>query len=512
MIRMLILATTAALALALTSSASAAPPVSKLDWQACEPAGFECATAKVPRDHARPGGRKLELALIRWPASDRENRIGSLFLNPGGPGGSGVDLLRDAPPPARAAFGRVYDLIGFDPRGVGASRPPVQDCGVQYQGDQYMTPETADRNAVVRTARKQLRRCEAASGGVLPYLTTANVARDLDLLRAAVGDKKLNYLGISYGGLLGETYSTLFPGRTGAMVLDSPTDGEVWLDKPFEAINEQLASFERSLDRFLHWCSRREDTCPLDPEDPDDDLDGLVAQLNAAPVPVLSHPAQPPVNGDELMSVVLNALYSRFYREPLAAAIGAARQGDGSALRNFFGAPEEDAPPPTGAFFAYMANEGNYRGGVDRFLREKEHTFGISDRFGWARGYEWVGLTLWPFEPRGVYRGPFRHATGAQPALVIGGTHDPATPYRWAKRVVADLGNARLLTYRSDGHGAITDLNPCIVGSTLAYLEAGVLPEKGASCRQQSPEQAALRSAPVEDRLDWKRTTIPQWR
>ena len=296
------------------------------------------------------------------------------------------------------------------------------------------------------------------------------------------------------------------------MVLDSPVDGDVWYNAPFEAINEQLASFDRSLDRWQHWCSRHEAICALDPEDPQDDFDALAAQLNAAPVPVLSDPSQPPVNGDEMLGVFLDGVYSRYDWAPLAAALTAARQGDGSALRGFFGTTAEDAPPPTGAFFAYMANEGQYRGGADRFLREKEHTFGLSDRFGWTRGYEWIGMTLWPFEPRGSFRGPFRHDAGAQPVLVIGGTHDPATPYRWAKRLVADLGNARLLTYRADGHGAITDLNGCIIGWSLAYLEAGVLPPEGASCRQVVADPAALRSGAQQDLRAWKRTTVPELR
>ena len=336
----------AGLVLAGAPSAVAGAPPPVLDWQPCEPAGFECATAEVPRDHARPQGAKLELAMIRWPASDRENRIGSLFLNPGGPGGSGVRMVREAPRPALAAFGRLYDIVGVDPRGVGASRPAVQDCGVRYQGDQYLQPETLDRDAVVRTARDQLRRCDAASGGILPYLTTANVARDFDLLRAAVGDAKFNFFGISYGGVIGETYTSLFPGRTGAMVLDSPVDADVWYNAPFEAINEQLASFDRSLDRWQHWCSRHEAICALDPEDPQDDFDALVAQLNAAPVPVLSDPSQPPVNGDEMLGVFLDGVYSRFDWAPLAAALTAARQGDGSALRAFFGPADEDARPP----------------------------------------------------------------------------------------------------------------------------------------------------------------------
>ena len=120
-----------------------------------------------------------------------------------------------------------------------------------------------------------------------------------------------------------------------------------------------------------------------------------------------------------------------------------------------------------------MANEGRYRDGVDRFMREQKHDYALADHFFLIRNSAWVGLTLWPYEPRGVYRGPFRHAAGAQTALVIAGTHDPATPFKGAQRYLADLGNARLLTYRSDGHGALTDLDPCIGGWFVAYIEAG---------------------------------------
>jgi pimeloyl-ACP methyl ester carboxylesterase len=134
-------------------------------------------------------GPKVELALIRRPASDKEHRIGSLFVNPGGPGGSGVDFIRTAPPFALAAFGRLYDMVGFDPRGVGASRPAIRGCQPRL-GDRFMTPETLDTRLLLRNAREQLPECQARSGGILPYLTTGNVARDLDRLRAAVGDKE----------------------------------------------------------------------------------------------------------------------------------------------------------------------------------------------------------------------------------------------------------------------------------------------------------------------------------
>ena len=174
-----------------------------------------------------------------------------------------MNFVRFAPPPALARFSERYDLVGFDPRGVGASSPAVEDCAPAY-GSRFARPETLDRGALLTRARDHLRRCLAANRALLPYLTTANVARDLDRLRAAVGDARLNYLGVSYGGLIGETYTTLFPGRTGAIVLDSPVDGEAWIGQPLEGAREQSASFERSLDRFLHWCTLQFPGCTLD--------------------------------------------------------------------------------------------------------------------------------------------------------------------------------------------------------------------------------------------------------
>ena len=464
-----------------------------LDWAACDP-GFECATATVPRDYARPQGPQIDLALIRRPATDREHRIGSIFFNPGGPGGSGVDFVRTAPPGALAAFGRLYDLVGFDPRGIGRSRPAIGGCA-WHNSARFEFTDTIALPDLLGRAREQLRSCTAGSGGILPYLTTGNVARDLDRLRAAVGDERLNYLGLSYGTLIGATYTTLFPKRVGAMLLDSPVDGDVWLNRPYEASREQNASFEASLARFEHWCTRQAG-CGLDGDDPGEDLDALVAAMNAAPLPG-------GVTGDELLVVAGNALYSKFLWPPLAAAVTAAKAGDGSIVRALSGADGPGAG--TGATFAYLANEGRYGHDVPRYLAEVRHNEAVSAHFGWIRGVYYVGAALWPHRSRGMVRGPFRNAPGAPTPLVIGGTHDPATPYAWAKRYVRDLGNARLLTYRSDGHGAVTDLNPCVTVAVLDYFETGALPPAGATCTQAVPS-AGLRAA-TPDVAAWKATT-----
>ena len=477
--------------------APAAAQAEELDWQPCDP-GFQCATASVPRDYAHPRGPEVQIALIRRPASDPEHRIGSIFVNPGGPGGSGIDFVRTAPPGALAAFGRLYDFVGFDPRGVGRSTPAINGCGILYTHRFEMT-DSLDLPSLLRRTRDQLRACEAGSGGILPYLTTANVARDLDRLRAAVGDERLNYIGLSWGTQLGATYTSLFPRRVGAFILDAPADPDVWINRPYEATREQVASFESSFARFLHWCTRNASVCTLDPDDPENDVDALIAAMNAAPL-------QGETTGDDLISVAGSALYSKYGWAPLARAISAAKAGDGSGIRTFLG---DVSQPGNGEFFAYMANENRYGNDVHRYLDETRHQEAIGPHFGIIRHTRFIGTAMWPWRARSVYRGPFRNADDAPTPLVIAGTHDPATPYAWGRRYVRQLGNARLLTYRSDGHGALTDLNPCVSVWALGYLETGALPPEGATCTQSVPAPGLRRAVSDDDLLMWKRTTQP---
>ena len=205
-------------------STPAGVPVPQLDWHACDD-GFQCATAEVPLDYARPNGPKVSLAVIRRPAVDQAHRIGALFLNPGGPGGSAVDLVRDAPPVAFQLVSK-FDVVGFDPEAWGEpAGGGLRRGGLDPAAP--ITPDTFDRAALLARASHACPPVLEPRSGVPGGLTTANAARDLDLMRAAVGDRKLSYLGISWGGMLGETYASLFPGRARALVLDSPIDGDV---------------------------------------------------------------------------------------------------------------------------------------------------------------------------------------------------------------------------------------------------------------------------------------------
>jgi pimeloyl-ACP methyl ester carboxylesterase len=458
-------------------------PVPNLDWQACD-GGFECATAKVPLDYSRPHGRTIDLALVRFPALDREHRIGSLFLNPGGPGGSGVEFVRTMPPSVAQLVGQRFDIVGFDPRGVGDSRPAVDCADPPPPTDPlgWMRPETLDVPALLRGARDEVRRClDGPHREVAPYLTTANVARDLDQLRAAVRDEKLTYFGQSYGGLIGETYATLFPGGARALVLDSPVDGDVWLNRPLQRVREQVVGFERSAGRFFATCAAHQDVCGFGGDDPETAYDELVDRLNREPLPVSG---EPPVSGDEVLEVTEETLYGKQFWPVLAAALRGLAGGDPTVLRRF--SPVRSPSAQHEAFKVYDSTEPRYPHAIGEYLDGGEDSFGVTEHFA-IGAYELVDRALWPLEPRGAFYGPYRHAADAPPALVLANTHDPAAPYQWAKRVVADLGNARLLPVHGDGHGVLTSLNFCAFEVFMAYIENGTLPPAGASCEQDTP-------------------------
>ena len=464
-------------------------PVPELDWRDCD-GGFECATANVPRDYRRPHGTKVRLALIRHRALDQEHRIGSLFLNPGGPGGSGIDFVREAPPGAFGVLPR-FDWIGFDPRGVGDSVPAV-DCDEPATPFEPMTPDTFDLPTLLDRGRALAKLCLNRDHDFLASLTTANAARDMDVLRAAVGDKRLTYLGISWGGMLGETYTSLFPGRTRAVVLDSPVDGDVWLNRPFHAAGEQNVGFEHSLHRFLAACTADRDTCRFGAgtDSLEDAFDDLLARLDETPLDLGDGRT---ITGNDVRAVALDSMYSKSSWGPLAAGLAAAEAGDVEALRDF-GADLINSGLLLEVFRTYLSVERRYPRSLAPYLEHAEHQFAVAPHFAFGE-YEKVSERYWPVAPRGAFYGPYRHAASATPALVIHTTHDPATPYAWGKRVVRDLGNARLLTYKGDGHGVVTELNPCILGALVSYLEDRNLPPKGASCKQDVPFAAARRSA-----------------
>jgi pimeloyl-ACP methyl ester carboxylesterase len=478
------------------------PSVPTLYWTDCGD-GFECATAVVPLDYRHPRGQTIELALIRKPAVDQANRIGSLFLNPGGPGGSGVEFVRAAPPAAFAAVSR-FDFVGWDPRGVGLSRP-LFDCGVDGSGDVvYERPQTLDPVAFEAEVRSYADACVAANPALAPHMSTANAARDLDLLRAAVGDEQLNYFGLSYGSVIGATYASMFPGRARAMVLDSPVDVQGWYDQPVERTRERTASFEDVLDRFFVACVAAGPDCGFGGTDPERAFDGLVTRLDQHPLPN-PDPAGPSVNGDLVRLAAGLAMYRVTDWPHLADALVAAEAGDPVPMLELVG-PSDDPAADDDALVGVWAADMRYDRRIEPFIANLDHAWGAFEHFWWI-GTDAVEpiAGLWPVEDRGAFRGDIENPAGANPILILAVTDDPATPYSGAQRLVADLGNARLMTFESDGHGALVTLDPCLLGSFLTFVNDLTLPPEGTTCVDQRPHfpSASERSAAAAEQPIW---------
>ena len=487
--------TAAALAGAPAAGAGQAPPVPELAWEDCDD-GFECATADVPLDHSRPRGRTIELALVRFPAVDQDHRIGSVFIHPGGSGGAGIAFVRGAPPQALGLLGRRFDVIGVDTRGVGASRPAF-DCDADPEklglySQPFPRPETLDAAELLERSGTYVRRCEKRNPELLAHMSSADMARDFDLLRSAVGDEKLTFIGTSYGTLVGSTYASLFPGRARALLLLSPMDGDAYFNRPFEALREQSAGVQRGLERFFMACAANQPACGFGGTDPHQAFDDLAERLDTAPVPAPGAADPRPVDGDDLRITAMYQMISPNSWPGFAAALSVAEAGDGSALRDladrfaYQRTPDGDSPAMD-VNWVTLANDQRYPNRVAPFLEAGRHAGALFEHTYLNNGYSELPVSLMSVRPRGAYRGPFRHHSGSTPALVIGNTHDTWTPFAWARRVGADLGNARLLTFRADGHDALTSFNPCIVGSMIGYLEGLALPAPGTVCRRDPP-------------------------
>ncbi|HEY3190632.1 MAG TPA: alpha/beta hydrolase [Solirubrobacteraceae bacterium] len=488
----------AALALAVPASASASTPpggvegvkVPTLHWKDCRH-GFQCATAAVPRDYARPAGPTFRLAVIRRPARERAHRIGSLFLNPGGPGGSGVEFLRNVAP-ALAALNKRFDLVSWDPRGVGASRPAVRcytDAEVRRMVREQLaapsvSPGKLDEGAAIAAARSQAAHCLKSTRGVLPYLSTGNVARDLDVLRAAVGDERLSYLGYSYGTAIGMTYVSMFPDRQRAIALDGAVD-TTWFDDPLRFDHGQAIAKEAELGRFLEACRAHRRGCGFGGAHPRRALDALLARLDRTPIA----DRDLPVNGEIARAFIGELLNVPALWPLLARGLRRAQHGDGSVMKAIMATDlgENDA-----SYTAVRANDAAWPTSPSAYRQEAQRASIDFPHFAGVYGFAELSFAYLRPQTNGRFDGPFRTPDDAPTTLVVGTTFDPATPYADAKALVTTLGNARLLTLDGDGHGAsyINGNGTCIDDAVTAYLVDQQLPGVGKVC-DQAPQTFA---------------------
>jgi pimeloyl-ACP methyl ester carboxylesterase len=455
----------------------------RLDWKACD-SGFECAGFKVPLDYDRPEGGDVTLAVARKTATGGTRHLGSLLLNPGGPGGSAVDYLEAVAAGYDSGVRAAYDLVGLDPRGVGRSAPVA--CLTGPRMDAYtatdITPDNrAETDALVAADKEFAAACKDRSGAVLAHVSTVEAARDMDVLRALLGDDKLHYLGKSYGTYLGATYAGLFPARVGRMVLDGAMDPS--LDA--RAGNRtQAGGFETAWTAFAKDCAGRDD-CPLGrtPQQVGQGLTDLFARLDAKPLPTA---AGRPLTEAQATTGVIEAMYAEFLWPQLRTALHGAESGDGTALLQLSDDYYERAAD--GSYPNLMAANTavNCLDLPAPFASPAEASAAVADfeqaspHFG--RDMAWMALACayWPERPTGAPHTV--RAAGAAPIVVVGTTRDPATPYAWARSLAGQLESGRLLTYNGDGHTAYGRRNACVDGAVNRYLLGGDAPAKGTSC------------------------------
>lgn len=456
----------------------------KLAWRGCGD-GFECARLTVPLDYDDPAGETIELSVIRLPARDRGARIGSLVLNPGGPGGSGVQFARQARDLLPDGILRRFDAVSFDPRGVGESAPV--DCLTDAELDELLaadpSPDTpAERKELLDLSREEALKCAQKTGRLLEHVGTVESAKDLDVLREALGDDKLTYVGYSYGTMLGARYAQQFPGNIRALVLDGAVDPMLG---PREVTLAQAVGFERALDAFLADCAAQ--GCAFARHGPiGETYDALMARIDRDPLPASSHPGRR-LGPSEALFGVAAALYSRQYGWPVLrqALEQAQRDRDGSMLLSLFDSlVERDEngrySNAVEAQAAISCVDGTYEKNPRDYDADAEAFAKRAPRFGRALAYGPVVCAYWPVSA--VTRPGPVSVEGAPPVLVVGTTGDPATPYEWARSLAAQLPGV-LLTYEGEGHTAYGyDRSACVDRVVDAYLISLTLPKAGTRC------------------------------
>ncbi|GAA0277388.1 alpha/beta fold hydrolase [Actinomadura nitritigenes] len=470
--------------------------VPKPEWRRCAglPASasgasqsrYRCATLEVPLDRTAPSSGTIELALLKIPATGPGHRIGSLLLNFGGPGGDGVDALAQAAP-QYATLNARYDLIGFDPRGVGRSAPVtcVDDRTMDQITAEDDTPDTsAEETAYLARRASYAKACQAASGRLLPHVGTLDAARDLDAIRAAVGDPKLNYFGISYGTWLGGSYAHQFSGNVGRAVLDGAVDTRL---TNAELGLQQAAGFQHALVDFGAACARLgPKACPLggDGESVAAAARKILAGLDRKPLKTAGGRMLTQSLGDTGAAA---GLYSKQAWPYLAQGlVDAVKRHDGTLLLML--ADLQNGRKPDGAYdnltaanTAITCADGTDRYTVADVRRMMPRFRKASPVFGPSMAWGLLQCTGWPVKGDDAAREV--SAPTAAPILVVGNTGDPATPYAWASALVRSLGGgAALLTLKGEGHGAYDSGDACVRRVVDSYLLDGLLPANGATC------------------------------
>ena len=467
------------------------PSVDPITWHTCDDKSidsedrdkFECSTVDVPLDYAQPNGEKISIALIRLPASG--SRTGVILYNPGGPGASGFDYV--------ASMGQRYvdrlnlagfDFVGFDPRGV--DRSGGLRCQTDKEVDKYMypdtTPDTPDEVAFLQAAYDSFATaCKVKYGAKLKFYSTENTARDMDMIRIAMGETKIGYLGVSYGTYLGAVYASMFPAQVRAMVLDSAFEPKG--DSIEERYMTQKRGFEKAMNNWIAWCEK-DDTCAFRASDVGARWDALYAKLDQQPVAGKDGRL---ANQEVLDTATKSALYSQSRWGNLAQALADVEAGDAAGvwyLADTYNDRQDDGTYLTsnqsqsvitcasGILYDSVPN-------ADELLKKMQTEAPRMSRNATAK------QLAAPSDCR-IYMddmpiAPVQYA-GTAPILIIGGENDPATPMRWSTKMHDEMGpNAALLTYSGEGHGQVLE-SKCVDAAASQVLTTQKLPADGSKC------------------------------
>ncbi|MBT2231147.1 alpha/beta fold hydrolase [Nonomuraea sp. NEAU-A123] len=460
---------------------------SSITWAPCEEEpSAECGKLTVPIDWSKPNGETIDLAIARRKATDPTARVGSLVINPGGPGGSGVEAVYGAPGSYTEELQKRFDIVGFDPRGVGRSHPVICSASVYNQMPHTVMSSQADYNAWDAFTKKLHQDCRARTGPLYDHVDSRNVARDMDALRSALGEEKLTYYGISYGTLMGQMYAEMFPNRIRALALDSNMDHSLGVAG---FLSTEAIAIEDSFDEFVGWCEA-DTSCVLHGRDVRQMWRDLRAKARRGE---LRYPTAPDRPMTELQVIYNAALGTEGPDWRLLSEV----------INWLSGGPEPSWVPP-------LEGRGPVEGDTaqlptrilcqDYNLRVRnyaEYAFymGVSKRLAPDVGYHPYPIDDMPICLNSTTTNPPHQLkyTGDTPILLGNSLHDPATPYMWSANAARQLGpKAVLLTYEGWGH-RIYGKDKCQTDIIDQYLIALTVPPPGTRCAVGTPEESMLK-------------------
>ena len=456
----------------------------QLKWTDC--GGAQCSKIEVPLDYANPSRVTTKLNVVKVNAQGE--RLGSLFVNPGGPGGSGFDYAKSAAQSFSGAVADNFDFIGVDPRGVATSDPIhcLTDAQIDQMSSEVIDPQSPQQlQAAANSAKLPAQTCSKFAQPMVSFMSTENVAKDFDIARAAIGDERFNYLGKSYGTAVGVKYAELFPQRVGRMVLD----GVLPTDQSLESITQaQAIGFEEAFTDFANDCAQQSD-CPYQGEGGGTQvavqLRSLFAKLDQAP---LKSRDGRQITGAFVRSAVLSYLYfpSTDYPKLRDALKQLVKSGDVEpivALSDERKGRQADGHYRYNAFDSYFAVTC-----LDRqFMKSPQEVQALGS--AWQKSAPTFGSNLawgllpcsnWPV--RAVGQSKVEISNAVAPILIVSRTHDPATPVAWAKNLNTEIPNSGLITWDSRGHTAYHQGSECIDDAVDTYLLQGRLPSANAQC------------------------------